>query len=183
MPPVAPAGMIAAFASTSPCAEFNVDTVGCGKPDGHAVKKERDRGDALCDRDALPAASTAGEYVAMIVGNHNAFLNVEIRPAVIPSFYYGVGLFGDHNLLYRSYLHDFGSPDAVQNPGGNGGWILEVAGAGAVNNVIWSNHLTRGGARRELLYGRVQLQSLAEQCYGWRLGPGLGSCFCGRRGV
>jgi hypothetical protein len=91
------------------------------------------------------AASTAGEYVAMIVGNHNAFLNVEIRPAVIPSFYYGVGLFGDHNLLYRSYLHDFGSPDAVQNPGGNGGWILEVAGAGAVNNVIWSNHLTRGG--------------------------------------
>ena len=129
------------------------------------------------------AASTAGEYVAMIIGNHNAFLNVEIRPAVIPSFYYGVGLFGDHNLLYRSYLHDFGSPDAVQNPGGNGGWILEVAGAGAVNNVIWSNHLTRGGARRELLYGRVQLQSLAEQCYGWRLGPGLGSCFCGRRGV
>ncbi len=99
------------------------------------------------------AAGMTGEYVAMIAGNHNAFLNVEVRPAVIPSFFYGVGLYGDHNLLYRSYFHDFGSPDPVQNPSGNGGWILEVAGAGALNNVIWSNHLTRGGHDESLCTG------------------------------
>src|SRR5205823_12936461 len=50
-----------------------------------------------------------------------------------------------HNLLYRSYLHDYGSPDERQNPGGNGGFPLAVLGGGATHNAIWSNHLTRGG--------------------------------------
>jgi hypothetical protein len=98
-------------------------------------------------------ASTVGEYVVTISGNHDAFLNVEVRPAVIPSFFYGVGLYGDHNLIYRSYFHDFGSPDPVQNPGGNGGWVLAVYGHGALNNVIWSNHLTRGGHDQSLCKG------------------------------
>ena len=52
---------------------------------------------------------------------------------------------GHDNLLYRSYLHDSFSPDAVQNPGGNGGFVLTVQGSNAVNNIIWSNHFTRGG--------------------------------------
>jgi hypothetical protein len=47
--------------------------------------------------------------------------------------------------LYRSYLHDAGSPDAGQNPAGNGGFVLVVEGSAAADNVIWSNHLTRGG--------------------------------------
>jgi hypothetical protein len=72
---------------------------------------------------------------------------------VVPSFCNGVGLYGDHNLIYHSSLHDYGSPDANQNPGGNGGWVLAVYGHGATNNVIWSNHLTRGGHDQSLCKG------------------------------
>jgi len=50
-------------------------------------------------------------------------------------------------------VNDFGSPDPVQNPGGNGGWVLAVYGHGALNNVIWSNHLTRGGHDQSLCKG------------------------------
>jgi len=35
-----PAGTIAAFATTLPSQEFNVETSGCGEPAGHAVRKE-----------------------------------------------------------------------------------------------------------------------------------------------
>ena len=91
------------------------------------------------------SSNTRGEYVAVIAGNHNALLNVEIRAPLVPTFDGGLIVYGDHNLLYRSYLHDFGSPDATQNPDGNGGFILAVYGKGARHNVIWSNHLTRGG--------------------------------------
>jgi len=86
-----------------------------------------------------------GEYVVVISGSHNALLNVEVHPPLVPTFDGGLIVFGDHNLLYRSYLHDFGSPDATQNPGGNGGFVLAVYGKGATSNLIWSNHLTRGG--------------------------------------
>jgi len=91
------------------------------------------------------SSSQRGEYVGVIVGNHDALLNVEFRPPAVPTFAGGLIVYGDHNLLYHSYLHDFGSPDATQNPDGNSGFILAVYGRGATNNVIWSNHLTRGG--------------------------------------
>jgi len=84
-----------------------------------------------------------GEYDAEIDGSHNALLNVEFRPPAIPSFKFGVVILGRSNLVYRSYLHDYGSPDATQNPDGGGGFLLAVLGA--AENVIWSNHLTRGG--------------------------------------
>ncbi len=99
------------------------------------------------------AATQEGEYVGVINGNHNAFLNVEFHPPVVPSFCNGVGLYGDHNLLYHSYFHDYGSPDPNQNPGGNGGWVLAVYGHGAISNLIWSNHLTRGGHDESLCKG------------------------------
>ena len=91
-------------------------------------------------------AYPGGGFDAVIYGNHDALLNVNISPAVIPSFSQsGVQINGDHNLIYRSYLHDYGSPDATQNPGGNGGFVLVLPGSTASNNVIWSSHLTRGG--------------------------------------
>jgi hypothetical protein len=91
------------------------------------------------------SSSPYGGYVGVIVGNHDALLNMEFHPPVVPTFEGGLMVYGDHNLLYHSYLHDFGSPDATQNPDGNSGFILAVYGRGATNNVIWSNHLTRGG--------------------------------------
>lgn len=98
--------------------------------------------------DGIKSASSStekGDYDIQVTGNHVALLNVETHPAVIPTFRGGVALRGGHNLLYRSYLHDAGSPDAGQNPAGNGGFVLVVEGSAAANNVIWSNHLTRGG--------------------------------------
>jgi hypothetical protein len=80
-----------------------------------------------------------------IGGDHNAILNVEVHPPVIPSFKSGLNLGGSHNLLYGSSIHDYGSPDANQNPSGNGGFPLVVQGTTTHDNVVWSNHLTRGG--------------------------------------
>jgi len=95
----------------------------------------------------VSAASTSqpGEYIGVILGNHDALLNMEFHPPVVPTFNGGLIVYGDHNLVYHSYLHDFGSPDATQNPDGNSGFILAVYGKSATNNVIWSDHLTRGG--------------------------------------
>jgi hypothetical protein len=98
--------------------------------------------------DGLISASSSAQnndYDMLINGNHNALLNVETHPAVVPALKSGVQVHGDHNLLYGSYLHDAGSPDATQNPGGNGGFVLTLEAASANGNVIWSNHLTRGG--------------------------------------
>jgi tetratricopeptide (TPR) repeat protein len=111
---------------------------------GHAVVLA---GDYLVI-DGLGVASGGtpyGEYDAEIGGSHNALLNVEFRPPAIPSFKFGVAIYGQHNLIYRSYLHDYGSPDATQNPDGGGGFLLALLGWGATGNAIWSNHLTRGG--------------------------------------
>jgi tetratricopeptide (TPR) repeat protein len=98
--------------------------------------------------DGLAVASPgtpAGEYDAQIDGNHNALFNVDFHPPVIPSFKFGVVIGGANNLVYHSYLHDYGSPDAGQNPDGGGGFVLALLGYGATGNAIWSNHLTRGG--------------------------------------
>jgi hypothetical protein len=91
------------------------------------------------------SSSQPGEYVGVISGNHDALFNMEFHPPTVPAFHGGLIVYGDHNLLYHSYLHDFGSPDATQNPDGNSGFVLTVYTKGATNNVIWSNHLTRGG--------------------------------------
>jgi hypothetical protein len=99
-------------------------------------------------------ADPGGSFDAVINGNHDALLNVNISPAVIPSFQQsGVQINGDHNLIYRSYLHDYGSPDAKQNPEGNGGFVMVFPSAASSNNVIWSNHLTRGGHDVSLCLG------------------------------
>jgi hypothetical protein len=98
--------------------------------------------------DGLKSASSSaqnGDYDIQVSGNHCAVFNVETHPNPIPTFKGGVALRGGHNLLYRSYLHDAGSPDGGQNPSGNGGFVLVVEGNRAVGNVIWSNHFTRGG--------------------------------------
>jgi hypothetical protein len=98
--------------------------------------------------DGLRCASSStqgGNADIYIVGGHNAVFNVETRPAVVPTAKAGVSIIGGHNLLYGSYLHDAFSPDGTQNPGGNGGFVLVIQGLGATDNVIWSNHLTRGG--------------------------------------
>ncbi|HXB68972.1 MAG TPA: hypothetical protein VNY05_12045, partial [Candidatus Acidoferrales bacterium] len=98
--------------------------------------------------DGLISASSSaqnGDYDIMIEGSHNALLNVETHPAVVPAFKNGVQVHGDHNLVHRCYLHDAFSPDATQNPRGNGGFVLTLEGGRASGNVIWSNHLTRGG--------------------------------------
>jgi hypothetical protein len=86
-----------------------------------------------------------GEYNIEVDGSHNALLNIETGPTVIPSFSNGVTIRGAYNLLYHSYLHDAGSPDSGQNPSGNSGWVFEMETTAAVGNVVWSNHLTRGG--------------------------------------
>ena len=99
-------------------------------------------------------ADPGGSFDAVINGNHDALLNVNISPALIPSFLQsGVQINGDHNLIYRSYLHDYGSPDATQNPQGNGGYVLVLPSAASSNNMIWSNHLTRGGHDVSLCLG------------------------------
>jgi len=94
---------------------------------------------------SIAEGADAAEYVAVVSGSYNALFHVEVSPDIIPVSNYGVVVYGDHNLVYGSYLHDFGSPDATQNPDGNGGWVLAFLSMGATNNVIWSNHLTRGG--------------------------------------
>jgi hypothetical protein len=98
--------------------------------------------------DGLTSASSSaqnGDYDILVDGNHNALLNVETHPALVPTFKGGVQVHGDHNLVYHSYLHDAGSPDATQNPSGGAGYVLTLDGGRANANVIWSNHLTRGG--------------------------------------
>ena len=82
------------------------------------------------------------DFVVALAGTRNAFLNLKVGPTSIPSNYGGVKVTGSFGLLYGSYIHDFGSPAAAQNPAGNGGYIMTVEGA---NNVFWSNHFTRGG--------------------------------------
>ena len=91
------------------------------------------------------SATPAGDYDVQIDGSYNALLNLDIHPPVIPSFKGGVNVLGSHNLIYRSALRDYGSPDSLQNPNGDNGFVLVFQGKDATGNVSWSNHLTRGG--------------------------------------
>jgi hypothetical protein len=87
-----------------------------------------------------------GDYDVEIDGSYNALLNVDVHPPVIPAGGNSAVLVrGSHNLIYRSSIHDYGSPDAAQNPSGNSGFILTFLGPNATDEVVWSNHLTRGG--------------------------------------
>ena len=121
------------------------DAVIASLPPGgqHAI----DLGGSYLVIDGLKLASSTltDDYDVQITGNRIALLNVEAHPAVIPTFRGMVHVRGGHNLIYRCYLHDAGSPDANQNPSGNGGFVLTAEGAGAAGNVFWSNHFTRGG--------------------------------------
>ena len=93
----------------------------------------------------VTAPMPANEYDVKIDGSYNAILNLDAHPQVVPALHCGLYIAGSHNLVYRSALHDFGSPDNSQNPGGNGGVVLTLEGDDANYNIIWSNHLTRGG--------------------------------------
>src|SRR5208283_5518899 len=59
IPPPAPAGTIAAFATTLPSNEFNVDTYGCAESNGHSVRYDR-----------CPSGTTVtfSEYAAAVAG-------------------------------------------------------------------------------------------------------------------
>src|SRR5262249_19027485 len=78
-------------------------------------------------------------------GDHNALLNIDAHPPSIPSIKAGVFVQGSNILIYGSHLHDYGSPDAVQNPNGNGGFVITVFWGTGAGKLILSNHLTRGG--------------------------------------
>src|SRR5207248_1879833 len=91
-----------------------------------------------------------------ITGDHHALFNLEIYQLVVPTFTNGVDIRGGSVLIYRCYLHDASSPDNVQNPSLGNGWVLALQGAGAVNNVVWSNHLTRGGHDTSLCKANCQ---------------------------
>jgi hypothetical protein len=85
-----------------------------------------------------------GDYDIVVGGNHNAFLGIEIHPPVVPTAKGGINVAGSNHLIYGSALHDYGSPEnGTQNPLGNNGFPLAIQNGSS--NVIWSNHLTRGG--------------------------------------
>ena len=86
-----------------------------------------------------------GDYDIEIDGAYNALLNVEGHPPVVPNSKAGVYITNQHNLIYHSHFHDYGSPDAKQNPSGNNGFTIAVYSTKGTDNVVWSNHLTRGG--------------------------------------
>lgn len=96
-----------------------------------------------CVIDGLASTvSIPGTYDGIVAGSYNALLNIATGPAIVPTSYGGLTISGTNTLLYGSYLHDYGSPYVAQNPAGGGGYPLHITSA---NNVIWSNHLTRGG--------------------------------------
>jgi hypothetical protein len=99
----------------------------------------------VIDGVTVTAPMPANEYAVTIDGSYNAILNLDAHPQTVPTLHSGLYIAGSHNLVYRSALHDFGSPDNSQNPGGVGGSIVTLEGDDANYNIIWSNHLTRGG--------------------------------------
>ncbi len=108
----------------------------------------------------------SGNYDWRIGGDHNALLGISSGPSVIPTSYGGINFVGSNNLLYGSYIHDYGSPDANQNPNGQGGFLIHV---GSPNNVLWSNHLTRGGHDGTLCNGGCLNNKFLNNVYdgGW----------------
>src|SRR5262249_22131386 len=95
--------------------------------------------------DGLRSVTSIPDYEVQVDGDRNALFQLDVHPPVVPSFKGGLYMSGSHNLVYRTAVHDYGSPDPGQNPGGNGGFVLTLQGNRATDNVIWSNHLTRGG--------------------------------------
>jgi hypothetical protein len=78
---------------------------------------------------------TAARYNVTLSGSHNSLMNVETFGG-----YGGVGaISADHVLIYHCLLHDAGNPAA---DGGQGGFVLSLRVSR--ENVVWSNHLTRG---------------------------------------
>ena len=134
---------------------------------GRGARGDRRPGRGICGERRI------GEYDAEIGGSHNALINVEFHPPVIPSFKFGVVIGGRHNLVYRSYLHDYGSPDATQNPDGNGGFLLTLLGWRRDRECRLEQPSDARRPRREPVQVGLPLQSLAEQCDGWRMGPGM----------
>jgi len=100
---------------------------------------------ASCVLDGLKISFGAnlGDYDVAVGGSHNALLGLDVSAAVVPTTKGGVNVLGSSILIYASALHDYGSPDGNQNPGGNNGFPLAVQNS--TGDVIWSNHLSRGG--------------------------------------
>jgi hypothetical protein len=84
-------------------------------------------------------------YQILVNGSHNAIFNMDAGPAVVPGAYGGIdSTSGQYNLFYHNYVHDYGSPYSGQNPNGQGGFPFALLGSATANNVVWSNHFTRG---------------------------------------
>lgn len=98
-------------------------------------------GDSIVVDGLTLAENNQDGYITTIQGNHDAMFNMTIGPTIVPTAVQGVNIKGSYNLLYGSYIHDFGSPYGPQNPSGNGGESIQVE---SVNSVVWSNHITRG---------------------------------------
>lgn len=82
--------------------------------------------------DGISVLTATNDYEILLGGSHNALLNVETGAG------WGVHLVhADHALIYRSYLHDAGT---ILNAGGGFPLTLEAS----AENVVWSNHFTRG---------------------------------------
>ena len=98
--------------------------------------------------DGLGVASPGtpvGEYDAEISGSHNALLNVEFRPPVIPSFKFGVVISGQQQPGLPLLPARLREPGCDAEPGRGRRLRAGAAGLGLDGNVVWSNHLTRGG--------------------------------------
>lgn len=82
--------------------------------------------------DGLSVRPSNAQYQVYVSGNKNVLFNIETQGG------WGVHLvYANNSLVYRNYLHDAGS---VSN--GDGGFVLTLEAS--TNNIIWSNHLTRG---------------------------------------
>lgn len=141
-----------------------------------------------CDTGTSPCTPRGGKYQVLdsieiqpanvaaypiwITGDHMALLNVKIGPAStnIPGAAYGllVTPTGDYVLLYRSYIHDIGSPDNSQNGGGQGGFPVYAGSYGT----YWSNHSTRGGHDGFIAKDGAQYNKVLNNVFdgGWGMG-------------
>jgi hypothetical protein len=101
---------------------------------------------------SLAQVPTAADVVD-IDGSYAAILGCEFGPSSVPlnQVIVSVG-YGTNNLIYGSYLHDGGLDPGDNDNRGDNGWILALL-YGTNNNVIWSNHLTRGGHDDSLAKG------------------------------
>jgi hypothetical protein len=127
-------------------------------PSGYNTGIWLDGSYGVLDGLALTANVGGGnDVLAFYGGSHYAILGGNFTGGSIPNnvlavvHMYG----GANNLFYGNYIHDGGSDPGDNDYVGGSGWILDIQ-SNANNNVIWSNHLTRGGHDNTLIKGGYQ---------------------------